>query len=171
VTRGLCCSAFQCVAVRCRVLQCVAERCSALQSVAVTRGLCCSALQSVSERCSVMNSYHFRHSVPTTGGVVVTVRGAGFVAASPCMLRCRFVPINVSCPTFCIIPRFWIWRSVCLFKHCGGFAVDLHLWFSRAIRLFVFLIWFLGFWRKRFKRKRTEKYELVLTIRVTRFLP
>jgi len=47
---AVCCSALQCVAVRCSVLQCIAVCCSALQCVAVR----CSVLQCVAVCCSVL---------------------------------------------------------------------------------------------------------------------
>jgi len=48
----VCCSALQCVAVRCSVLQCAAVCCSVLQCVAVR----CSVLPCVAGCCSVLQS-------------------------------------------------------------------------------------------------------------------
>ena len=50
VSRAVCCSVLQCVAVFCSVLQCIAVRSSVMQLSLV----CCSVLQRVAARCSVM---------------------------------------------------------------------------------------------------------------------
>jgi hypothetical protein len=56
VSRTMCCSVFQCVAVCCSVLQCVAVCCSCAHRIqeCVYRTICCSVLQRVAVCCSVL---------------------------------------------------------------------------------------------------------------------
>ena len=98
---AVCCSALQCVAVRCSALQSIAVYCSALQCDAV----CYSALQSVAVRCSALQCDAVCCSVLQLNLQRLEV-GEGRFAHERKIKHCRTTPPIPSCR--------------CVFLECGG---------------------------------------------------